>query len=570
MDYATHAIVDLDVLAGNLAAIGERVGSALILVAVKANAYGHGAVQVSRLIQRTRAADWLAVATVPEAVELRAAGIGLPILKLSHVFAEELPSALAADLTLTVVDEQTVREASAAAAVAWPDEPRRRAAVHLKIDTGMRRIGISPGRAAALARIIEDDPRLKLQGVFTHLAASDTPAEDEFTRTQLTRFADAVTAIQDDLGRRIEIVHAANSGAVLAHPEAWFDMVRPGIMVYGYYPDATTPRTVAVRPVLSLESRVSLVKQVEPDETVSYGRTWRSARETTIATVPVGYADGYPRSRSSNGDVLIAGRRHPIAGRVCMDQLMVDVGPNSGVQPGDRVVLIGSSGGQTITADEVAASAGTISYEILTSIAPRVTRIYRPAPEPDPRAAASSSGATPTVAARGASPSSGSGGTAAPASGGTAEAAPAAPLPRRGIARYAHLMLRPLIRLGIFLVSAAVGLWLASLIVSGMNLRLFGLGFIVAVVVFSVAQSLLTPWLFKVSRSKAPAFIGGVGLISTFLALFIATLIPSSNLTITGVGSWLMATLVVWLVTALGAWLLPLWWLKEKKANRAS
>ncbi|MDO5287615.1 MAG: alanine racemase [Actinomycetia bacterium] len=371
MLYATHARVHLSAIAQNLRAVRERVGDRLVLAAVKANAYGHGAVAVSQMLQDTGAADWLGVATVPEVTELRAAGIEMPILKLSHVFPHELEAAVAARTTLVVVDEATLRAA---------DEAARKASTtvdcHLKVDTGMRRIGTSPTTAPELARLAETLPGVRLTGLLTHLPVSDSPSQDDFTGNQVGLFAETARQVQEAVGRRL-LVHAANSGAVLAHPEAWFDMVRPGIMVYGHYPDPATPRTVALQGAMTLATRVSLVKRVQPGETVGYGRTWRAERETTIATIPAGYADGLSRLLSNRGSALVRGRRYPIVGRVCMDQSMLDLGDDP-VEPGDEVVLIGRQGGQEITMTEVADLMGTIPYEVSCVIPPRVTRVPEP------------------------------------------------------------------------------------------------------------------------------------------------------------------------------------------------
>lgn len=368
MPYATLAVIDLGAIAHNLSAIRGRVGDRAILVAVKANAYGHGAVQVSRFIQDERLADWLGVATVPEGRELRDAGITLPILKLSHCFPDELEAAIDADLALTVVDEQTISSAQGAA-----EASGRVVNVHLKLDSGMRRIGSELSSGVGLARMIAASPNLRLQGVFTHLPISDTTAGLDFTRDELARFAAAVGEIEGAVGP-IELVHAANSGAVLGHDLGASTMVRPGIMVYGYYPDEQTPRTLALHQAFSLVSRVSFVKAIPAGDSVGYGRTWITERETRIATVPVGYADGYSRLLSNRGSVLIGGVRRPVRGRVCMDQVMVEV--DESVRVGDDVVLIGRQGDAVITTDEIAALMGTITYEVTCLVTPRVTREY--------------------------------------------------------------------------------------------------------------------------------------------------------------------------------------------------
>jgi alanine racemase len=372
----TFARVDLGALGRNLAAIREAVGR-LVLLPVKANAYGHGLVPVARAVQEHGWADWLAVATVAEGVALRRAGLELPILKLSGAPPQQCEAAVAADLRLTITDHAGAAAAQAAAARLGAIAP-----VHLKVDTGMRRIGVAPDAAADLALAIDAQPNLELEGVFTHLAVSDDPAQDDFTAAQLERFAGAVDAIQDRLGRRIALVHAANSGAVLAHPAAWGDLVRPGILSYGYYPDPATPRTIAVEPVLSLVSHLSLTKPVAAGETVSYGRTWSAPADTVIGTIPVGYGDGYSRLLSNRAEVLIGGRRYPQVGRVCMDQMMADLGPGSALSAGDSVTLIGRDGGERIGADDLGAVIGTISYEILCAVAARVPRVYEPARPP--------------------------------------------------------------------------------------------------------------------------------------------------------------------------------------------
>ena len=370
MLYATHARVHLDHIVANLRAVRARVCDRAVLLAIKADAYGHGAVRVAQAVETAGAADWFGVATVPEGVELRRAGIASPILKLSHVFDDEVDEAVRARLVLTVVSDETVRAAERAAAAQGLV-----AEVHLKVDTGMRRIGVEPDRAVALARLAEDQPHLALTGIFTHLPASDEPAQDAFTAGQLVTFGRVVDEVTAAVGRRLPYIHAANSGGVLAHPDSWGTMVRPGVMAYGHYPDPATPRTVDLRPGLTLASEVSFVKRVRAGETVSYGRTWTAPRDTTIATVPIGYADGFSRLNSNRGHLLVRGRRYPVVGRVCMDQTMIDVGDDP-VAVGDEVVAIGVQGSQEITAAEVAAVMGTIPYEVTCLLTPRVTRLY--------------------------------------------------------------------------------------------------------------------------------------------------------------------------------------------------
>jgi alanine racemase len=370
MLYATHARVHLDHIVANLRAVKAHVGDRAVLLAIKANAYGHGAVPVAVAVEAAGAADWFGVATVPEGVELRRAGITLPILKLSQVFSDELEEAVRVGLVLTVVDEATVLEADRVAAAQGVT-----AEVHVKVDTGMRRIGVEPDRAAAIARLAEDQPHLALTGIFTHLPASDDPAQDAFTAGQLETFGRVVDEVTEAIGRRLPYIHLANSGGVLAHPDSWGTMVRPGVMAYGHYPDPATPRTVDLLPGLTLMSRVSFVKRVRAGETVSYGRTWTAPRDTTIATVPIGYADGFSRLNSNRGHLLVNGRRYPVVGRVCMDQTMIDAGDDE-ISVSDEVVAIGAQGSEAITATEVASVMGTIPYEVTCLITPRVTRVY--------------------------------------------------------------------------------------------------------------------------------------------------------------------------------------------------
>jgi alanine racemase len=373
MLYQTHAIIHLDHIRTNLQAIRQAIGpERKLLIAVKANAYGHGAVPVARMAE-SAGVDWLGVATVPEAMQLREAGIGLPILKLSPAFPEEMAAALAATLTLAVCDR-----ANALALEAVCVAQAATASVHLVVDTGMARIGVQPPEAPAFARFLADQcPHLRVQGAFTHLPVSDA-ADPAYTEAQIKRFKAAVTAVETALGHRLELVHCANSGGVLAHPEGLLDLVRPGIMIYGFYPDQGTPRSIPLLPALSFLTRVSFLKQVPAGTAVGYGLTWTAREATWIATLPVGYADGFNRLFSNRGRVLVGGRSYPVVGRVCMDQIMIDLGPETTVQVGDEVVLIGRSGAEEITVDEWAGALGTISYEVTCQIGPRVERVYIP------------------------------------------------------------------------------------------------------------------------------------------------------------------------------------------------
>jgi len=377
--FETYAQIDLGALERNLDAIRTHVEFRKILLPVKANAYGHGLTEVSRsgsfdaplakFLQDRSVVDYLGVATVDEGVRLRAAGITLPILKLTATQSHEVSRAVEADLSLTVVDPVSIWAASAAG-----ETLDKYVSLHLKIDTGMRRIGCPPALASRFAELVEEAPYCYLQGVFTHFAASENPEEDDFTNRQLSQFLEAVDEIEDHIGRGIELKHAANSGAVERHPDSWLDMVRPGILAYGY-PQSPIP-SVRVDPVLSLISHVAYVKTVHAGETVSYGRTWVAPWDTRVATVSIGYGDGYPRLLSNKAEVLIQGRVYPQVGTVCMDQIMVDLGPDSTIGVGEQVTLIGRDGSESVGASDLAALIGTIGNEVLTGITERVSRVY--------------------------------------------------------------------------------------------------------------------------------------------------------------------------------------------------
>ncbi len=358
--------IDLEAIDANLGLVRRLHPNRGILLPVKAGAYGHGLVEVARHVEKTGSAAWLGVAHVAEAEQLRAAGVRLPTLKLSPAFPDELDRAVAADLTLAVATKEDALQLDEAAASAGSC-----ATVHLKVDTGMRRVGTEPDRAVELARFIAELPHLNLDGIFTHLPISDTPAGNDFTRDQLRRFVEIATQIQDATGP-VNWVHAGNSGAVLGHDLTGTNLVRPGIMAYGYRADAGTAWE-GLTPAATWTSRLSFIKRVHGGESVGYGRTWTAPADTWIGTVPVGYGDGYSRLLSNRGRMIVAGRSCPVVGRVCMDQTMIDLGPNDpGVQVGDQVVLIGGE----ITMEEIAELMGTITYEVTCLITARVPRSY--------------------------------------------------------------------------------------------------------------------------------------------------------------------------------------------------
>ncbi len=343
-------------------------GGLPLLAPVKAAAYGHGLVPVAQTL--TQVADWLGVALVAEAAELRAAGVTTPILKFTHTFTDELAQAIAAELTLTVSDEAEVAAVAAAARQA-----DRIVDVQLKVDTGMRRLGVASEEAVGLAQRIAAAPQLRLTGIYSHLAISDEEAGHEFTQTQLASFRQAAEQVQAKVVP-LDWVHVANSGGVHFHELSGTNLIRPGIMIYGNPPDPGRPNP-ELRPVAQWTSRLAALRLVAAGETVGYGRSWTAPQDTWIGTVAIGYGDGYSRLLSNRGRMLIQGRSYPIVGRVCMDQTMIDLGPQPPqLAVGEQVVLLGRSGDETITADELAQLSETISYEVTCRISDRVPRRY--------------------------------------------------------------------------------------------------------------------------------------------------------------------------------------------------
>ncbi len=366
------AEVDLGAISANVATLRALAAPAAMCAVVKADGYGHGAVPAARAAL-AGGADVLAVALVAEGVELREAGIDAVVMVLSQASADEIDTLVEADLDATVYTSSGVRGLADAARRAGRTAARP-VRVHLKVDTGMHRVGVQPAEALALARAVVDEPSLELRSVFTHCAVADEPA-NPFTTRQLARF-DAVLAELADAGVDVPCAHAANTAAAIDHPDARRDLVRCGIGIYGLDPAPVLAGRVPLVPAMSLHARVSHVKRVAAGEGVSYGLRYRPAAETTIATVPLGYADGLPRRLGSHGGtVLLGGVPRPIAGSVTMDQILVDCGDDP-IEVGDEVVLIGRQGGAVIGAEDWADLLGTIAYEIVCGISPRVPRRY--------------------------------------------------------------------------------------------------------------------------------------------------------------------------------------------------
>jgi len=360
----TWAEVDLGAVAHNVGLLAERVAPAEVWAVVKADGYGHGAVPVAQAALAA-GADGLAVALVEEAVVLRDAGVSAPILLLSEARPDEFLELAALDLRTTLYTREGVEAAAAAG------RPLR---VHLKVDTGMHRVGCRPDEAVALARSVVDAPTLELEAVWTHCAVADEP-DRAFTAEQVDRL-DVVLAELEEAGISVPMTHAANSAGAIAHPASRRSLVRTGVAVYGVAPSPALADALPLRPVLRLRSAVTMVKRVGAGEGISYGLHHTFARDATVATVPIGYADGVRRRLGLLGqEVLVGGRRRPIVGVVTMDQLMVDCGDDP-VAVGDEVVLLGRQGDEEVRAEEWAAALGTIGYEITCSIGPRVPRRY--------------------------------------------------------------------------------------------------------------------------------------------------------------------------------------------------
>jgi len=365
----TIAEIDLQAIAFNLKGVRARVGrNVRIMAVVKANAYGHGIEGVSKYVERSLA-DYFGVAFVEEGTALRRAGIRKPV----HVFA--LPSPNQASLFVdgrlepTVCTAGNIRVLQSAAA-----RGRRTLAVHVKIDTGMNRIGVKRGVLPELLKELGKANRVEIKGVFTHFANSDEK-EKGFMNEQLREFESALEYLS---GQKVEpeLIHCANSAAILDAPQTYFSMVRPGVMMYGCYPSRTTSESIPLRPAMTIKTRTALVKWIEQGESVSYGRRYYAARRTKIATLPIGYADGFSRLLSGKATALIGGKEYPVAGTICMDQLMVDVGEDD-VAEGAEAILVGSQGERNIGLGDLAGKIGTIPYEICCAISSRVPRVYR-------------------------------------------------------------------------------------------------------------------------------------------------------------------------------------------------
>jgi alanine racemase len=361
--------VDLTILAENYKAIRAHTAPARVMAVLKANAYGHGVVRVARLMQEL-GADAIGVAVLEEGILLRESGISLPIHVLGGVLGNQVPHFLRHDLTLTASSVEILQQIDATAF-----RFGSKAKVHLKIDTGMERIGVHYYSADKFFEASLRCKHVVIEGVFSHFANSDA-ADLTHARQQLARFHEALSFFEKRGSVSPPLRHIANSGAILQVPESLLDMVRAGILLYGVYPSTEVKRTVRVEPALSWKSRVVYFKVIRAGSPVGYGSTWKSDHDVRSVTVPVGYGDGYFRSMSNKASVIIRGKKYPVVGAISMDQIVVNIEGDSAFHD-DEVVLIGSMDGEIVTCEDLAEWAGTIPYEILTNINTRVPRIYK-------------------------------------------------------------------------------------------------------------------------------------------------------------------------------------------------
>ena len=361
------AEVNLQALRHNYREIKKQLAAGVKLCAVvKANAYGHGAVAAAR-VALEEGAEYLAVATLSEGIELRQAGFTTPILVLGLVMPEDAKDVVDYDLTQVVCELSLAKALSEEA-----QRQQKKARIHLKVDTGMGRIGVRPEEIGELAAKIAELPGLVIEGMFSHFATADSK-DKTYTKQQLAAFKDAIAAVEGR-GIKLSLKHIAESAAILEIPEAHFDMVRAGVIQYGLWPSEEVTHPIDLQPVMSLKAKVVWIKTLHKGESIGYGRQFIAGRECRIATLPIGYADGYIRAYGKEGFVEIHGQKAPIAGRVCMDQVMVDVTDIPNVEIGDEVTLFGSD---SLTIDEVARWGDTINYEIPCLLSARVPRVYR-------------------------------------------------------------------------------------------------------------------------------------------------------------------------------------------------
>lgn len=366
--HPTRALINLESFHHNIGVvrkfIGEKVG---IVAVVKANAYGHGMELITKEVVKNRV-SYLGVARVTEGIDLRKTGFIVPILLFEIIPPDYVEQGVVYSLDMTVCTLDDARQIELVAG-----RVKRKARVHLKIDTGMGRLGYNWKGAAEFVEQVARMKWLDIAAIYSHFATSDDP-DQTFAKEQLKRFH----AVLDELNKRkieIPLKHMANTGAIMSLPESHFDLVRPGFMMYGYTPRKGMDTSNQLKPVMSIVAKVSMLKKVEKGTSISYGRKYFAPYDTSIATVPIGYGDGYSRMLTGKADVIIRGRRYPVAGAVSMDHIMVDVGPKCEIEVGDDVTIMGANGRESISAYDIAERLGTIPYEVVCMVADRVSRV---------------------------------------------------------------------------------------------------------------------------------------------------------------------------------------------------
>lgn len=365
VERATRAIIDLGAISRNIAEIRKKIGNKRGLMAVvKADGYGHGAVEVSRAALRS-GADFLGVALPEEGQQLREAGIEAPILVVGLIQPEEAYKVVKFQLSQAVASVELLEALNheASKVSTW-------ISVHVKLETGMGRIGVKPEDAVSFVRKVKSFKNLNLEGLFSHFSSADEK-DKTFSERQLQLFDQVIGNLQL-AGIEVPKKHIANSAAILDLPQSYYDIVRPGIMIYGLYPSREVSHSIELKHAMTFKTKISEVKVVPPGTPISYGRTFITKKKTTVATLPVGYADGYNRLLSNHGEVLVKGRRAPVIGTICMDMCMVDASSVEDIRPGDEVILFG----EELPVDEIAAKIGTINYEVVCGVNKRVPRIY--------------------------------------------------------------------------------------------------------------------------------------------------------------------------------------------------
>lgn len=352
----------------NIELIRQAIGDKKIMAVVKANAYGHGSVELAKTAEKI-GCEYLGVAFVEEGIELRAAGINSPILIFGAHQVEFLKRAIEYNLEITLTAKSQVKELEEIL-----KSSNKTAAVHLKVDSGMHRVGLQIQEFEDVLNMVKNSPLFELKGVYSHFATSDDN-DDTYAKLQLQRFTE-ICKLTENLVQTDVLFHMANSGAIMKFPEAYFDIVRPGVMLYGGRPNPDFPLEWDLKQVMELRSKIGLIQNLKSGEPVSYGRRYYTKNDTQIAVIPIGYADGYSRRLTKKGKVIIRNKIFPVVGTVCMDMIMVDLNNHSNIDIGDDVILFGEKGDLCISMDDVARETGTIAYEVTCNISKRIPRIH--------------------------------------------------------------------------------------------------------------------------------------------------------------------------------------------------